>query len=414
MSNPPQELYREREKRVLDAIACKVPDRVPVLPFFGAFSAQYAGITAKEALYDYAKALDATYKTIIDFEPDMAPGAMSFGPTMEALEYKQLKWAGYNLGENTGYQFVDGEYMKADEYDAFLYDPTDFILRAYWPRIFGKLGVFGQMQPLRDIICYYMGAGTGGFIPFGTPGGVAALEALKKAGEEGLKMMSNMVAYGKRVAAAGFPSLMGAGTQAPFDTLSDFFRGTREVMFDMFRMPEKVEAAAEKILPIMLEMAIGNAKASGNSRVFIPLHKGQEGFMSIAQYERFYWPTFKALLEGMVAAGLTPVVLAEGCYTSRLDYLARLPEGKILFWFEEVDMALAKKKLAGKVCIMGNVPMGLMVGGSPDEVRAYCRKTIDECARDGGYIMSAAAVMDDSKPENVRAMMDATREYGVY
>ena len=52
---------------------------------------------------------------------------------------------------------------------------------------------------------------------------------------------------------------------------------------------------------------------------------------------------------------------------------------------------------------------------TPDKVRDYCKKVIDGVAQDGGYIMDAAAIMQDVvKPENMRAMTDFTREYGVY
>jgi uroporphyrinogen-III decarboxylase len=413
MNKTPEELYGEREKRIIDAIALKRPDRVPVLPFFGSFASQYAGISLKEEQQDPEKAHEAVFRTTIDFEPDMAIPAHFFGPALEALGYRQLKWAGFGLPDNIGYQFVEEEYMKADEYDAFLYDPTDFMLRVYWPRVFGRLGVFGRMAPLREIISHYMGADTG-FLPFATPAGLEALEALKRAGEESMKSFRILVEYAGRMMGAGFPILFGTATQTPFDTLGDFFRGTRGLMLDMYRRPETVIAACQKLLPRMLEMGVRGAKLSNNPRVFIPLHKGQEGFMNMEQFKRFYWPTFRELLTGLVNEGLNPVVLAEGTYTSRLDVIRDVPRGKIVYWFEDVDMAMAKEVLGGTACIMGSVPMSLMVGGSPDQVRDCCGKLIDTAGRDGGYIMSAAAVMDDSKPENVRAMIDFTKEHGVY
>src|SRR5512133_1551575 len=143
MSKSPEELFQEREKRILDAIALKKPDRVPVLPFFGSFPADYVGISHKEEQYDLEKATAASFKTTIDFEPDMAMPCLSFGSTMETLDYRQLKWAGYGLPDTYGYQFVEGEYMKAEEYDALLYDPSEFMLGVDWPRACGKLGAFG-------------------------------------------------------------------------------------------------------------------------------------------------------------------------------------------------------------------------------------------------------------------------------
>ena len=73
-------------------------------------------------------------------------------------------------------------------------------------------------------------------------------------------------------------------------------------------------------------------------------------------------------------------------------------------------MAKAKKALGGKACIMGNVPMSLLATGTVAQVKEYCKKLVDSVGRDGGYIMSSAAVLDDAKFENVRALIDSTRE----
>jgi hypothetical protein len=55
MMKTPQELYREREQRVLDAIMLRKPDRVPVILLFGTFGNNHAGITRKDELCDLEK-----------------------------------------------------------------------------------------------------------------------------------------------------------------------------------------------------------------------------------------------------------------------------------------------------------------------------------------------------------------------
>jgi len=48
-------------------------------------------------------------------------------------------------------------------------------------------------------------------------------------------------------------------------------------------------------------------------------------------------------------------------------------------------------------------------------VRQHCQTMIDRVAQDGGYIMDASAIVqNDARVENIRAMTDFTREYGVY
>ena len=100
MEKTPGELFKERTKRVEDAIRLHVPDRVPFVPSFQFFPAKYAGISCQEAMYDYDKLGMALKKLILDFQPDMYVNlyaSLALGPTLEALDYRQLKWPGHGL-----------------------------------------------------------------------------------------------------------------------------------------------------------------------------------------------------------------------------------------------------------------------------------------------------------------------------
>ncbi len=77
-------------------------------------------------------------------------------------------------------------------------------------------------------------------------------------------------------------------------------------------------------------------------------------------------------------------------------------------------MFKAKEILGDTVCIRGNVPLSLLIGGTIEDVKKCCKKLIDVCGRGGGFIMDSATGLDDAKPENVKAMFEFTREYGVY
>jgi uroporphyrinogen-III decarboxylase len=416
MSGKMEQLYQEREKRVLDAIALRKPDRVPIVCSFSFFPAKYSGMTCEEVMYDPEKMWEAQWKVVMDFEQDLEQnpfGLRSLGPILEALDFKQLKWPGHGVAADLSYQFVEGEYMKVEEYDAFLADPTDFMVRRYWPRVFGGLQGFQNLPPLHNIVTYSMGL-LGGFAAFGRPEVVEALETLKKAAEQSIIVLSYGKRYSEKLKEFGYPLQTGAFTQAPFDTLSDYFRGMKGSVLDMYRRPDKVLKACEKLLPFMIDMAVSGAKASGVPRVFIPIHKGLDGFMSTEQFNKFYWPTLRELMVALINEGLTPCPLWEGNCTSRLEVIKDIPAGKAVYAFEATDIFKAKEILGDTICIRGNVPLSILATGTPDDVRAYCKRLIDVAGRDGGYIMDSAAGLDDAKPENVRAMFDFTRQYGVY
>ena len=52
--------------------------------------------------------------------------------------------------------------------------------------------------------------------------------------------------------------------------------------------------------------------------------------------------------------------------------------------------------------------------GTVQEVIDYCKKLIEGLAKDGGFILSPRSSTDEVKPENLKAMIDFTHDYGVY
>ncbi len=168
-----------------------------------------------------------------------------------------------------------------------------------------------------------------------------------------------------------------------------------------------------KLLPMMLRLGL-TAKARGVPRVFIPLHKGLDGFMSPDQFKTFYWPTLKKLIEGLIEEDCTPIVFWEGDVKSRLEIIGDIPKGKAIYGFERTDMLKAKEVLGDVVCLKGNVPLSILVTGTPEDVKGYCKKLIDVVGKGGGFIMDSSTVIGDAKLENVKAMFEFTKDYGVY
>ena len=149
--------------------------------------------------------------------------------------------------------------------------------------------------------------------------------------------------------------------------------------------------------------------------MFMPLHKGADGFLSDEQFRKFYWPSLKAVFEGLIAQGCVPLPFVEGGFNSRLDLISKdLPKGNMIWLFDLTDMSRAKKLLGDKVCIAGNMPIALLNIGTPEQIKDHGKKLIDTCGKGGGYIMMNGAVIDEAKPENLKAMIDVTKEYGVY
>ena len=406
--------YKASITRIKDAIQLKEPDRVPVTVFPNMFPFTYSGMTVQEAMCDYDKCATAFKKFVLDFEPDIHWGAAGPGPGkfFEILDYKLYSWPGHGVAPEYSYQCNEGEYMTADEYDLLITDPSFFFRNFYLPRVFGALDGFKMLPPLTSILEMYGVAFS--FIPYGLPPVQGTFKALFEAGAEALKWAGAMGGVDGELATLGFPNILGGFTKAPFDTIGDTLRGTKGIMLDMYRRPDKLLQAMEAITPIMISMGVGAAQQTGNPLIFIPLHKGADGFLSDEQFEKFYWPTLRKVIVGLTDAGCVPLPAAEGGYSSRLKIVKDLPRGKTVWMIDQTDMAKAKETLGQNACLLGNVPSVMLSVGTPQEVRDYAKKLIDTAGKDGGFIMGNGSFFDHAKPENVKAMVDFTKEYGVY
>lgn len=406
------ESLQTRTERIKETIQLKQPDRVPFAPFVTFFPARYSGLSFDEAMHDYSRLAAAVKKFMLDFKPDALPDTfriLAWAPTLERLDYKQLVWPGHGGAPDATYQFVEGEYMKSEEYDAFVGDQSDFLIRTFFPRTLGALEPLKNMRPLNW--AWY--TRTASYVSvFGRPEVSKALEALIEAGREASRMMSAATELTRDMESLGFPRQFVSSTYAPFDYIGDFFRGTRGIMLDMYRNPDRLLAAIDRVTPSMIEQAVSAAKTAGVNRVFIPLHKGLDGFMSAEQFRRFYWPSLRKLMLACIDAGFTPNPLFEGDCNSRLEIIKDIPRGKAVYWFERTDLFKAKEVLGDTVCIEGGVPASLMIGGTPDQVKAYCRRLIEVLGKGGGFILNGdVGIPDESKVENVRAVAEAVLEY---
>jgi uroporphyrinogen-III decarboxylase len=220
-----------------------------------------------------------------------------------------------------------------------------------------------------------------------------------------------------RLAALGFPPMTFLSTlvEAPFDAMSDTLRGMRGIFLDMKRCPDKLLAAQEKVRRFQIKHAISSTGATGIPTAFIPLHRGSDGFMSLAQFEKFYWPQLKTMMLELVENGITPWVYYEGVWDKRLEYLAELPKGKTVGFFQRSDIFKVKEIVGDTMCIIGGMPLAMFKGGAPEQVREYTQKVCEEVGKGGGFIFTTNVMeLEGCDPDLVQVWVDSVKDYGVY
>jgi len=413
MSKTPEELYKERETRIMDTVQLKIPDRIPILVALTYFPAIYTGTPKKAAWYDHDKWFEASMKTFLDYQPDGIWSIQGFSPgaVMELLEPKSQRWPGWGLDDDNEHQAIEIAGMNGDEYDLYFNDRGDFTFRTMFGRMVGAAEPFKKLPPLSSLSSPF--AGMQFAEALADPEVAAAIEKFQKAGRLLKEMRPKMKNFYAEAEKLGFPCPTGPGGGVPFDGISDYLRGMQGAMIDMYRNPDKLMRVIEERLQSTLAMLDSLPKFTKPTRGFMALHRGSDGFMSLKQFEKFYWPSFKAVLLKMIEKGITPFPFLEGTWDQRLEYFLELPKGSMVAHFAYTDMKKAKDILGGHMCIMGDIPSSLLNAGTPQQVEEYTKDLMAYCGKDGGLIVSNNPV-NQGKPECIRAMIDTVKKYGVY
>jgi len=398
MARDMEALYQQRLKRYVTAMRGGKPDRIPIRPFVAEFIATYAGYTCQEVAHDYTKAFEATCRCAADFDWDATVPNMVYVWTglTQALGLRYYAIPGIDISAGTGFQYKeppeDGAYMQPQEYDALIADPVGFLYNVWLPRVSADVRGPGEANTLRNQAALIKG---------------------------GMAMMQYFNAFGPQCERlrkeCGTVSAIAGILKAPMDILADKLRGYLGLVTDLIDRPKKVLAACEALMPHLTWVALSGADPAKNVPIGWWMHRGCVPFVSRGHFENIFWPTMKPILQELWRRGHQVLAYAEGKWAPHLGRFAELPAGSFVYHCDRDDPLEVRRALGDGFCLSGGIPNGLLAFGTPDQVRARCKKVIDDVARNGAYIMDASAIMqNDAKVENVRAMTDFTREYGVY
>jgi len=415
-----QKRHDEKLKRVNDAVSLKEPDRVPITPSSHLYSIFHAGYTVAEIVYDTS--LEKTRKSLIkyltDFDPDTGSDAGTMGagegPILEKIKSKNMRYAGMpgaGIDDNSMQQFIEYPLLLDDEFDEFFSDRTGWTINKSLPRTAELLEPFAKMQ------FSFGGAGSARFLArmFSTPEAREMVETFWEIDKFYQEQQGKVEKIRQEILDLGFPMIMGlGGGLVPFDAYSDFLRGTILTMEDFFERPEAIEKYIDEAMEETEARILSTKGMDPGKHVFVALHKGMDGFMSDELYGKYYWRHLQRIILAIIESGKIPYIYTEGKYDTRIDYLTDVPPGKVFYHFEDVDMSVVKKKLGGIACISGGFPAALLDWGTPEKVRDEAKRILDACAPGGGFIFETSCGMGKCKRENVEAMFETVREYGVY
>lgn len=362
------ELYEERLNRIKTAVALEKPDRIPVVPMGDSFCARHTGVK----IADFCTNPELSHKTIIDSfsklgEVDGLQHVSFKADLLSTLWLSKLKMPGQDLPEDEIWQVDEQELMTVEDYDTIIDKGFNAFLQDYYMNKLDNLNE--RLQPFNE------------FFP----------EALKRTKELGIVPFSPAI----------------------FTIPYEMFGGGRSLtvfLKDLFRIPDKVQAAMDVAMPDIIENVRQFCRAVKPVGIWVGGWRSASEFLSPRLWKRFVLPYYKQLVQAVVDEGVIPVLHFDSSWTRDLEHLRELPKGKCVFSPDGMtDIFKAKEILGDHICIMGDVPAAMLSLGTPDEVHEYCQRLIKNIGPAGFIMDQGCDIPPNAKPENVKAMIDSVK-----
>ena len=363
-------LYHTRQKRILDAVALRQPDRIPMVLEYSGFAACATGTTMAHFLKSPLNALETMIEAYALIGGGDAINYGTFWPYGLCSDYlAKVRVPGVDLPEDAMWQVVESERMQREDYDR--------ILEMGWPEFFRH---YLQTRIFDDVPSAYL------------PPNLPKLDVR---------------GAWRRI---GVPVLSGGDVTTPYELLCGA-RSLPAFAADMIQIPDKVTAVMDAIVPHLAGVSIAKARKKGYPLVWVGGWQSAPCLLSPTMWNRFVWPYLNRLIHEVTASGLVALLHLDSNWTRELKRFLELPKGRCIVALDgETDIFEAKNVLGDHLCIMGDVPASMLFLETPKVVSTYCRKLIREIGPTGFILQSGCDIPANARLENVQAMVAAVSE----
>ncbi len=397
-SSTVEQLYNQRLSRYVTAMNGGTPDRVPIRFFLQEAAARYSGYTNQQVSCDYNLAFEATRKMALYIGSDavMLNAIWSNYGVGKSLGLKYYHVPGVDIDINNVQQYSepsddDDLFVRHDEYEDLIRDPTEFILTKWMSRASSRISPPGAPVTYDHNVALVSGA-------------MAYANYMNAFGPAANKLKFE----------SGLVSANSGMIKAPFDILADKFRGYMPLIYDCGERPELVLRACEALVPHIIANALGGADPDKNVPITLWAHRGCVPFVNMEIFNNIYFPTLKLVIDEIASRGHQVLFYGEGNWEPHYDALLSFPANTLIYHLDRGEPRKAAR-LKEKFAVSGGLDYNVLARGNTDEVRTSMAQLFDALAQDGGYILDASALMlSDVKPENVKAAAEYTLEHGVY
>lgn len=371
-----EKIYQERLDRINKAINLEPVDKIPTLFMATAFAPRYMGMTQAEFVSNPDGAVDVTIaamKRLGDLDGiNMMPGGYQ-ATKLGLLWLSKLAVPGKELPDDDLWQVQEEELMTVEDYDVIIDKGWKAFLKGYIPKIMDMDAYEAHLEWIRNSFA----------------------EVPKKFRE------------------AGYVATVCANTTIPFESLCGA-RSMSKFFLDLYRIPDKVKAAMDVILPHMKELAIRAVGTTGVPRVWVGGWRSASALIAPKIWDSLVFPYYYDLINALSEKGIISVLHWDQDWTRDLERLLELPAKKCVLNLDGMtDIRKVKEILGDHVSIMGDVSATMFATGTPDDIYKYVEELVRDVGPTGLLLCPGCDGPINTKPENMEAFVAASREYGV-
>ena len=379
-------LQEERDLIFTNVFSGKKPSRVPIMVQMNIEAAlEYFDYSILRDFYSPEKCYEAADKMAELLNTDTIPVSPATTP---GAVFRYIGQKFMVAGADGFFQHPDISPMEFEEYPEFSEDVFKFIVEKIHPRVFTVFDDHPELAHLkikiaRDVVnAQFAGMG------------------------------AKLIQKHERTSVCTSASM----SWAPFDFIADYIRSFSTMLVDMRRKPQWVLDACEAVLVYLTNQAkaLPPAQPGKTNEIMMPLH--MPPFMRPKDVEKFYWPTFRKLVEAIEDSGHTPSIFFEENWDPHMELIPDLP-GRYVAKFENSNLELIAKTVPDRVIKHGAFPTVMLRSASKQECTDTAKEMVDILAPGGNYIFCTNKRFirgNDIAAENLQAVIECVREYGRY
>lgn len=191
--------------------------------------------------------------------------------------------------------------------------------------------------------------------------------------------------------------------EGPFTTSSRIL-GAEKMMRSLIKNRPMIERMIEEVGQVISDFSHALAEI-GMDGLIIADPVSSSTMISSKYYQEFVLPHLQRLIKGLEI----PVILHVCGNTEPILNLMAETGARILSLDQCMDLTQAKKMVAGRCGIGGNVDPMVLLFGTPEDVKRETLRSIDQGGKRGFILMAGCAVPPGTSMKNLKTMIEVAR-----